>query len=295
MATEDIEELNTEILAESRSLAREYEVKFEGDPAGELRAWLHVAARREAMVSDLYGKAERSRRLPEPHVPACKVAWETLTLIWQQEETHTRFIEVKLKDGVFKDRLPSADLMIWLGKLDAKFLSSLTGRQGLRRILSKLAVHLGALVAPDVVPDFALELAELELRELFLLFSALEITARLCYGRMEELADALADRLASGGRPGLQIENLARELRLKRLDETFHEQAFQELAGWVVSGGFDASLPEDACARRLHTLLPRGERGIGDPDSPHVLTDGGLGPLFRRLGLPIIVQPSAAV
>jgi hypothetical protein len=290
--TTDIDALNTEILVESRKLARDLETKLEGDPEAELRAWLHVAARREAMVSELYGKAQRSRRLPEPRVPACEVAWETLTLIWQQEETHTRFIEVKLKDGVLKERALSAELMIWLGTLDAKLLSSLTGRPGLRRILSKLIVRLGTLVVPDAVPDFARELAELELRELFLLFSALETTARLCYGRMEELAESLADRLAGAGRPGLQMENLARELRLKRLDETFHEQAFQEMAGWVVSGQFDTSLPEDRCGQRLRRLLPRGERSVGDPDSPHVLTDGGLGRLFARLGLPVIVAPS---
>ena len=39
-------------------------------PDGELRAWLHIAARREAMVTSVYAEAARIQRLPEPRAPA---------------------------------------------------------------------------------------------------------------------------------------------------------------------------------------------------------------------------------
>jgi hypothetical protein len=268
-------------------------MKFEGDPEGELRAWLHIAARREAMVSDVYGEAERSYRLPEPHVPAGEVAWEALTLIWQHEEVHTKFIEVRLKDGMLKDRALTAELMIWLGTMEGRFLAALTGRPGLRQVLSKLAAHLGALLAPNTVPGFALALAELGPREFFLLCAALEATAHQSYARMEVLAERLSDKLAHGGRHSLQMENLSRELHLKTLDETFHEQAFEEMAGWVVGDQLDPSLNSRTCAQRLARLLPRAERTTRGPDSPFVVTDGGLGKLFKTHGLSLVVEPTA--
>lgn len=286
----DVEELNAEIVLETQKLAIAYAEKFAGDPEGELRAWLHIAARREAMVSNVYGHAERSYRLPEPRVPAGEVAWEAVTLIWQHEEVHTRFIEVRLKDGLLRDRALSADLMIWLGNMEGKFLAALTRRPGLRQILSKLAVHLGALFAPERVPEFTLELTEMGPREFFLLCAALETTARQSYARMETLAAALAAQHSNERSRSLQLENLVRELRLKTLDEAFHETAFQEMAGWVVNGGLDAQLSGRECAQRLANLLPRPEQGIRDPRRMHVLTDGGLGALFRKQGMSIVVD-----
>jgi hypothetical protein len=286
----DIDVLRAEIVAETRMLATAYAEKFEGDPEGELRAWLHVAARREAMVSDVYGAAERGYRLPEPRVAATEVAWEAMTLIWQHEEVHTRFIEVRLKDGVLKARALSAELMIWLGTMEGKFLAGLTARPGLRSVLSRLAIRLGALFTPDRVPDFTRELAELDAREFFLLCSALETTARQSYARMETLATLLAARLADDARRSLQLENLARELRLKTLDETFHEAAFQEMADWVVDGRLDPQLSARGCAQRLAELLPRGSRAVRDPRWLRVVIDGGLAKLFKKQGLSVVIE-----
>lgn len=285
----DIEALNAEILSETRKLAETYAAKFRGDPEGELRAWLHIAARREAMVSDVYSEAERSYRLPEPHVPAGGVAWEAVTLIWQHEAVHTTFIEVRLKDGVLKERALSAELMNWLGTMEGRFLTALTGRSGLRRILSKLAVHIAALFAPEKVPEFTLALAEMDPREFFLLCSALETTARQSYARMEELAGMLAAQLARDVRRSPQLENLTRELHLKILDEAFHEAAFQEMAGWVVDGHLDPKLTAHTCAQRLANLLPCGERPR-DLDHIYVVTDGGLMKLFKQQGLRVVVE-----
>jgi hypothetical protein len=286
----DVEELNAEIVLETHKLATAYAEKFAGDPEGELRAWLHIAARREAMVSDVYGNAERSYRLPEPRVPAGEVAWEAVTLIWQHEEVHTRFIEVRLKDGLLRDRALSAELMIWLGTMEGKFLAALTRRPSLRQMLSKLAVHLGALFAPEHIPEFTLELTEMRPREFFLLCAALETTARQSYARMEVLAAALAAQLSDAGPRSLQLENLVREFRLKTLDEAFHEAAFQEMAGWVVDGRLDAQLSARHCAQRLANLLPRADEAIRHPRRMHVRTDGGLGALFKKRGMSIVVD-----
>jgi len=170
----DVEELNAEIVLETQELAKAYAEKFAGDQEGELRAWLHIAARREAMVSDVYGDAERSYRLAEPRVPAGEVAWEAVTLISQHEAVHTRFIEVRLKEGLLRDRALSAELMIWLATMEGAFFAAITCRPSLRQILSKLAVRLGAMFAPERVPEFTLELTEMGPREFFLLCAALE-------------------------------------------------------------------------------------------------------------------------
>jgi hypothetical protein len=285
----DIEDLNNEILRETGTLAGEYAARFPGDPDGELRAWLHIAVRREAMVSCVYQEAKRIQRLPEPHVEAGKVAWDALTLIWQQEAVHTTLIEVKLRDGLLRDAPLSADLDIWQGSLEGTFLTALTGRPGLRQVLSKLAISFGALLVPSMVPDFARELSELDLREFFLLCSALETTARQCYARMETLAASITKRL-EGDVPSPQFHSLTDELQRATLEETFHEAAFQEMAGWVVNGQIDPSLPPRPCAKRLLDLLPRPKTTPRDGLVTHVLTDGGLGTLFREHNLAFKIE-----
>ena len=123
-----------------------------------------------------------------------------------------------------------------------------------------------------------------------MLCAALETTARESYARMEKLTDALIGSRTGDVARSLQLENLSRELRLKTLDETFHEQAFLEMAGWVVNGQLDPTLTERACADRLATHLPRGAKSIHDPNIAHVITHGGLSSLFEARGLSIVVQ-----
>ena len=289
MGAKDFEALNREILTETEKLAAAYQEKFAGDPGGELGAWLLIAARREAMVSDVYGFAERNYRLPEPRGAAGDVAWDALTLIWQQEVGHTKFIEVRLKDGVLQQGRPTAEAMLWLGTMEGKFLGALTSRPSLRKALAGLATRLGALFTPAAVPPFTLELDEMDPREFFLLCAALETTARQSYERMEKLTGILADRAAHKMARSLQLESLKSELRLKKLDETFHEEAFQEMATWVVEGTIDPGLDGRASAQRLARLLPRAGRDINDRDSPNVITDGGLGQLFKQHQIPINV------
>jgi hypothetical protein len=281
------EDVNRDILIETQKLATAYSDKFQGDPEGELRAWLQIAARREALVTDVYGEAERTYRFPEPRCPAADVAWEALTLIWQQEAVHTKFIEVRLTDGTLKDGALSTDLLLWLGTMEGKFLGALTRRPGLTNTLARIATRLGAMFAPENVPGFTAGLGEMDPREFFLLCATLETTARQAYARMETLADVLADKSALGAKKSLQLESLARELNLKCLDETFHEEAFQEMATWVIEGKLDPSRDARECAERLAALLPRSARDPGANDNPNFVTDGGLGQLFRNRGVDV--------
>jgi hypothetical protein len=285
------EDVNRDILAETQKLTKAYSDKFQADPEGELRAWLQIAARREALVTEVYGEAERTYRLPEPRCPAAEVAWEALTLIWQQEAVHTKFIEVRLADGTLKEGTLTADLLLWLGTMEGKFLSALTRRPGLKNMLAGIAVRLGALFTPGKVPTFTLELGEMDPAEFFLLCATLETTARQAYTRMEALAEELVDKFSNGGRGTLQLKNLSRELYYKTLDETFHEQAFQEMATWVTDGKLDPSLAKQRCGDLLAALLPRATRGGFGPE---VLTDGGLGTLFRQCGVTINVVGAEA-
>lgn len=285
----EIEALNERILQETATLAGEYAARFQGDPDGELRAWLHIAVRREAMVTSVYQEPNRVQRLPRPRAPAGEVAWDALTLIWQQEAGHTTFVETRLRDGLLRDRTRSTELDLWQGTLEGKFLTALTGRPGLLRILSKLAVEFGGRIAPSAVPDFARELSELDLGEFFLLCSALEATARQCYARMEALAASVADRLARDV-PSVQLRNLTQELHRATLDETFHEAAFQEMAGWVVNGQINPTLVDRVCAKRLMELLPGPEKRNRSAPAWQVLTDGGLGTLFRKHRLPYVIE-----
>jgi hypothetical protein len=286
MITQDVAALNAQILNETQSLAQAYAERFAGDSEGELRAWLHIAARREAMVSQVYGLAERYYRLPEPRLPAAEVAWDALTLIWQHEAVHTKFIQVRLADGVLQVGGLAPDLMTWLGSMEGRFLGALTSRPGLRRALSHFAVRLGAIITPDKVPDFTRDLSTMDVRDFFLLCGALETTARQSYERMEELAKVFAAKLAKKEGPSLQMENLVGEIHRTKLDETFHERAFQEMVRWWVDDNFDPTLTRRECAVRLQQLLPPAERGT---DGALVVTDGGLGPLFEKEGLTVLV------
>lgn len=279
----DIEALNDDILRDTRALAGDYAARFQGDPDGELRAWLRIAVRREAMVSSVYAEADRINRLPKPRGLAGDVAWDALTLIWQQEVVHTELIAAKLRDGVLRDAPWSANLEAWQGTIEGSFLTALTGRPGWRQILSKLALCFGALVAPSTVPDFARELSELDLREFFLLCSALEATARQSYERMAALAVVLAKLRAH--ELSMQFQSLPHELQRATLEEAFHEAAFQEMAGWVKDGRIDPERDADVCAKRLLDLLPRPEKVQRRGLVAQVLTDGGLGTLFRNHGL----------
>src|SRR5579871_5600826 len=117
----DVEVVNEQILRETKKLAADYAERFKGDALGELQAWLQIAARREAMVSQVYGISEREYRLPEPRPPAGDTARQALTLSYKQEAVHTRFMQVWLDQGTVRVSGMAPSLMTWLGQTEGKF------------------------------------------------------------------------------------------------------------------------------------------------------------------------------
>src|SRR5690242_15836868 len=121
-------ELNHKIITKTKALAAEYSQKFSGDPDGELRAWLAIAARREALVYQVYGEAQRKVRLPDPQRGAERAAWDTLTEIWQQEAIHTELTRARLSSGLVSlggGPLAPAVLQT-IGALEGQMLCNLT-------------------------------------------------------------------------------------------------------------------------------------------------------------------------
>lgn len=278
-----IEAMKKEILRDTYGLLASFAEKFAGSPDDELRAWLHVAVRREAMVSRVYNEGEREKRLAKEDGAAGKVAWEALGLICRQEREHTKSLELLIAEDFFREAPLKADILIWWGNLEGSLFSALTAR-GAGRFLARAFATLGAALVPSTVPEFVKDLSELSIDEFFLVCAVLEATACQAYKRMAHLARELSAAHAQD-RYHLPLESLARDVPKKVLEETFHEAAFGELAAWVSDGRFDRKLSESECAHRLANLLPPGSRTTRDLRRRVVATDGGLGPLFRRLGV----------
>ncbi|WP_257455532.1 hypothetical protein [Archangium lipolyticum] len=289
-------ELNQKIINETNALAAEYRQKFIGDPEGELRAWLEIAARREALVYQVYGEAQRKVRLPDPQSGAERAAWDTLTEIWQQEAIHTELTRARLSSGLVSlggGPLAPAVLQT-IGALEGRMLCSLTPAQPtLGRALARFCVMAGSVLAPGAVPEFTRELGTMNAREFFELAATLELTARQAYRRMHDLLSSLQ---AKREEPSVQLQGLQRELHLAYLDEDFHERAFLRMTRWMdAAGRFKRGLSERECVQQICDLLPQAPEPIRGTEprgnSTYVVTDGGIGALARRHGIELVVVP----
>jgi hypothetical protein len=289
-------ELNYKIIAETNALAAEYRQKFSGDPESELRAWLEIAARREALVYQVYGEAQRKVRLPDMQTGAERAAWDALTEIWQQEAIHTELTRARLASGqVSLGGRPLAPAVLQaIGSLEGRLLCSLTPtRPTLGQALARLFVMAGAVLAPGAVPEFTRELGTMNAREFFELAATLELTARQAYRRMGDLLKLL---LAKREAPSVQLQGLQRELHRAYLDEDFHERVFLRMTTWMdATGRFKRGLSERECVLQICDLLPqvpeptRGTEPLGN--STYVVTDGGIGALAKRHGIELVVVP----
>lgn len=288
--------LNYKIIAETNALAAEYSQKFSGDPEGELRAWLAIAARREALVYEVYGEAQRKVRLPDPQSGAERAAWDTLTEIWQQEAIHTELTRARLSSGLVSlggGPLAPAVLQT-IGAIEGRMLCSLTpARPTLGQALARLCVMAGAVLAPGAVPEFTRELGSMKAREFFELAATLELTARQAYRRMHDLLSSLQ---AKREEPSVQLQGLQRELHLAYLDEDFHERAFLRMTSWMdAAGRFKRGLGERECVQQICDLLPQAPEPIRGTEprgnSTYVVTDGGIGALAKRHGIELVVVP----
>lgn len=287
-------ELNHKIIAETNALFAEYRQKFGGDPEDELRAWLEIAARREALVYQVYGEAQRKVRLPDTESGAERAAWDALTEIWQQEAIHTELTRARLASGLMSlGRGPLAPAVLQsIGALEGRLLCSLTpARPTLGQALARLFVMAGSVLVPGAVPGFAGELGTMNAREFFELAATLELTARQSYRRMRDLVSLLR---AKRDTPSVQLQGLQRELERAYLDEDFHERAFLWMTRWMDSAGrFKRGLSERECVQQICDLLPQAPEPIRGTEprgnSSYVVTDGGIGALAKRHGIELVV------
>jgi hypothetical protein len=289
-------ELHYKIIAETNALAAEYRQKFIGDPEGELRAWLEIAARREALVYHVYGEAQRNERLPNPESGAEHAAWDALTEIWQQEAKHKELTRARLVSGLVSlGGGPLAPVVLQaIGALEGRLLCFLTpARPTLGQSFARLFVMAGAVLAPGAVPEFTRELGTMNAREFFGLAATLELTARQAYRRMIDLLSSL---LAKREETPVQLKGLQRDLHLAYLDEDFHERAFLRMTSWMdAAGQFKRGLSKRECAQQIIDLLPQAPEPIRGTEprgnAIYVVTDGGVGALAKRYGIELVVVP----
>lgn len=282
-----------DILQHTDEIAREVAHLYTGRPLAELRAWVCMAHRREAMVTELYDVAQFDRRLGAlAGTGAGRAVHAAVTSIWAHEESHTRYLGSlrSLSEGL-------AQLAEVQGKLEGKITRSAVADGGW---LARLMISAGGTLGQ--VPAFARDLQRLNLRDLLRFQGTLEITARSGYERMGELAKQLRDS-----------EELARDfgyafgfdIRRIRCEEQFHQEAFEAMAGWVDGQGEGfrehssqecAEILYDLCRRNLSTEAVYGRSIIlgpkGDEHDLRMVSDGGLGGLFAQHGLAITVVKS---
>ncbi|NRD43297.1 hypothetical protein [Corallococcus exiguus] len=291
-------ELNYRIVVETNALAAKYKEKFKGDPEGELRAWLMIAARREALVYQVYGEAQRKARLPDLETGAEEAAWDALTEIWQEEAVHTEFTRARLTSGLMSlsGSLLTPEVIQAIGEMEGRMLCALTpARPGLGQALARLITWAGAVLAPGAVPEFARELGVMNAREFFELAATLELTAKQAYRRMHELVRSL---LARREAPSVQLQGLQRELFRAYQEEDFHEKAFSWMMKWMDSAGrFKSALSKRECLQQICDLMPQSPEPLRGTEPRegvlYVVTDGGLGALARRYGIELVVMPEA--
>lgn len=289
-------DLTYKIVTEMNALAEKYRQKFIGDPEGELRAWLEIAARREALVYEVYGEAQREVRMPNPTSGAELAAWDTLTEIWQQEAKHKEITRARLASGLMSldGGALAPEMLQTIGQLEGRLLCLLTpSRPNLGQALARFIVMAGTVLAPGAVPGFARELGTINAREFFQLAGTLELTARDAYRRMGELLKSLQ---AKREEPSVQLHGLQRELHYAYLEEDFHERAFSRMTTWMnATGRFRGSLSQRECVQEICDLLPQPEEPIRGtefrPGVLYVLTDGGIGALAKRHGIELVVVP----
>lgn len=290
----------TEIVA--KDLARTYA----GAPFDELVAWVRIAHQREAMVTQLYALSCIDARLGrlDASGPA-SVVHAAVSSIWAHEESHTRFL------GSLRSLTESLTGFVAIqGRLEGLVTRSAASGGLLARALIAVGASLGG------VPDFAKDLHDLDLRALLRFHGELETTARMGYDRILELLRALdaEDKQAAEQALGFTFDL---DLAKIRCEESFHQDAFDEIVRWVAPDG-KAFSPIDraVCARTLRDLCERNlsvsavrrtaapSKVVDKGDEPPRLgcgasegwvSDGGLGKLFADYGLAVPVVGTGPV
>jgi hypothetical protein len=295
----DMVAIAKKIIDDSDKLRKHYKDEYLGDPDAELLVWLQIAVQREAMVSYLYDKDRRDERLAGATGEVVEVARDVMTLIWQQESSHTAELAARIVDGVFRRPGGSgafdAAFSKAHGTLDAAMLNHLTNAEGgILSALARAATWLAACFAPKMVPPFATELSHANLRDYFVLATALEKTAKDSYDRIGELVEEISAKSGS-----LQPLALRKPIRNVHLDEKFHESVFREMESWLDGEGqFLPGLDAPTCMQKLKALLLTTvgiQRYAGaSNDVPVLPTAGGLEKLFAKHEIKIQVEKAVA-
>jgi hypothetical protein len=292
----NIEEIGNEIIKETDALRAKLAKDYKGDPEAELLVWLQVAIQREAMVTYLYDRARTDGRLKGAEGDAVTAVRDVITAMWQQESSHCDGLAPRLINGIFagRDGVLKAKIAQIKGTVDATMLDLLTEPDGgFKRALARVVAWFGAKVAPGTVPKFATELPKANLREYFLLARALEQTAKDSYKR---IADILPDLIKNVN--SVQPQTLLVFIKDTARDEGFHERAFEEIATWVdVDGKFVPGLDGKQCIGKLKSIAEKtlGLQSYGARGIPILESDGGLGVVFRKYNVPVLVIGDADV
>jgi hypothetical protein len=254
MADKVLESICAEGVAGAERLRALYAARFAGDHEGELCAWLHVVARREAILTDVQQRISKRLVLQRRAAAPFRIAGEALLLILKHEQLHINFVEeILARDS--GARPFAVELMIWLGGLENALLVPLAQRAAIEHDASGL----------------------------FSLCSTLEGVVRRAYARLEELARGLPE----GSPNARDAGDLARELAMKSAEESLHERVFREIASWLSDSKLGSSKASRDYAQRLARLSQTTLVGNG-AGVAHVIVDGGLGKLFvrHRIALP---------
>jgi hypothetical protein len=205
--------------------------RYAGDPEAEFLAWLQVALRREAMVSEAYDDhfvRSHIRMLKKRGLsrPVAEIIRRSLASAWTQEIGHKYFLAAVLKrvnpPKTFFKRL-SASCQDVLGAIEGKTIGNLVSGDSFEMARARIALAIGSLV--NDVPEFVKDIHRMSFSDFASLNADLEETAMHGYKRMSELFLQLNSQSASSVETTLRWD-LDRLLR----DETYHHELFTMLA-----------------------------------------------------------------
>lgn len=285
------------ILKHTETIAAQLAHRFADDPKAELDCWVATAQQREAMVVEVYKLANLARRVPDQADGAAAIVTlvrDTIASIWAQEASH-----VSLMGSLRKVNAPQRlQIAGEQGTLEGLMTSWATSGG----VLGKLArASIGAAGVFEAAPAFTADLQAMSMAEFFRFSAELEQTASNGYSRIL----ALLEQLEQKGEPsgyGLMSQY---EFATVLAEEQFHEAVFNHLRKWLKKGDQQlAAVDLEKAKESLFRLaskhlglkrvrgVPRALRSTPsflEADGDALISDGGLGPLFKQYGIPFRV------
>ena len=182
-----------------------FKKKFEGDPEGEMLAWLYAAQQREAMVAMAYSPENVARALRATaallHVrdDVVDVIEQALGSVWAQENAHDAYLKAVLRvihpPESFVDSL-KAFFQRTMGRIQGIVIPNLMVSDPVRHALARIALAVGSIV--DDVPEFATGLRARDFASYCRFNAALEQAAVRGYARLRILIAGVLDEDVAG-------------------------------------------------------------------------------------------------